>query len=293
MSNTSETINRRHLLVNTAKGLSIAAVAPAAKAGSSQFQAARHCENTGWSAGGTRSMFAPFPPRRDPFRSGLGQTCRMQNETIVGPCFFDDSITEYDISDGEPGIPMAFVLKIVDDRCEPVCGAKVEVWWCNHEGDYSADYHGASNGSSLIDDYRPVPKGELPKFYPEECVVNESNRDRAAESKWFRGIQTSDGRGNVYYKACFPGWYASRATHIHIRVVLNGQQSLVTQLGFDEDMSKEISLNHIDYTGVEPDTPNDVDIVFAGLEDDEYQAAIRRQFDGSMLVYKALQLPSE
>ena len=308
----NSTIDRRSLLLKSAAALGVSplianqtlAASDTASAAGRRFNWRRPgSNNTYWASGGTKSMCAPFPPRIDPFRSGLGNTCVLTEETIVGPCYFDAITTADDISEGELGIPMTVVLKVVDANCQPVRGAVVEAWWANRAGVYSADTTNSTNGiiEGLPEIPDDIPEGELPPpdtsvgpFVRDVCVLNADPEmyEAALESQWMRGIKESDRRGNVYFKGCFTGWYQGRSPHIHVRVVLENEQRLVTQLGFDEEMANDIYLNHPEYTGVPSDTPHANDFLFGNAENlESLLFETRRQFDGSMLAWRALQLP--
>ncbi len=226
--------------------------------------------NSDWLSGGTAAMQADFPPA-DPFASGLGNPCRLTSEYTLGPCYFHADHYAQDISDGQPGVPMALVMKLVDASCAPIADADIEVWFVNWEGIYSGDTTGSSNTGSFNSGY---------------CTGNDTG---ALASRWFRGVQTTDANGLVYFKCCFPGWYPSRTTHIHFRVVRDGKASLVSQFCFDDELGNDIYLNHPDYTGSTKDTSNARDGVF-GSDVADYQFEAERQWDGSMLAYKAIQL---
>lgn len=229
--------------------------------------------STQWLSGGTAAMEAAFPPTTDPFVSGLGNLCQITEAFTIGPCFFDVSDDRDDISEGQNGVPMTLALKLVDNNCQPIENAQIEVWWCNAEGLYSGD-----NSDST---------GSASRFSTSFCTDNDSE---ALAARWFRGIKTTDSDGNVYFKACFPGWYPSRTTHIHFRIVLDGTQQLVSQFCFDDDLCNDIYENHSDYTGQSKDTTNSRDTVFPSDGYEDYQFAVEQQWDGSMLAYKAIQV---
>ncbi|WP_317932646.1 intradiol ring-cleavage dioxygenase [Halioxenophilus sp. WMMB6] len=215
-------------------------------------------------------MTATYPPS-DPFVSGLGNLCTATSAYTLGPCYYSPDEYREDISEGQPGVPMALVLKLVDASCNPISGADIEIWFCNYAGLYSGDTSDSADASSFNSGF---------------CTDNDSE---ALAAKWFRGVQTTDADGNVYFKACFPGWYPSRTTHIHFRIVQDGLELLVSQFCFDDDLSNDIYLNHSDYTGQAKDTSNNSDTVFdANYE--QYQFIVERQADNSMLAYKAIQI---
>lgn len=228
---------------------------------------------TDWLSGGTAAMEADFPPADDPFASGLGNLCRITEPFTIGPCYFPVDDARDDISEGRAGVPMTLALKVVDASCNPLAGASVEVWWCDSEGLYSGDNSEAGPSVS--------------NFNTGFCTGSDS---AALAARWFRGTRSTGADGNVYFKACFPGWYNGRATHIHFRIVVDGTQQLVSQFGFDDEFSAAIHSGHPDYTGQANPTSNASDNVFPFTGYEEYLFETERQWDGSMLVYKAIQI---
>ncbi|HBF06667.1 MAG TPA: hypothetical protein DHW71_08625 [Gammaproteobacteria bacterium] len=267
-----------------------------------------------WLSGGTSSMEATFPPTTDPFSSGLGNLCTLTEEFTIGPCYFNVEDTRDDISEGQQGIPMTLAMKVVDANCNPIEGAVVEVWWCDYRGIYSADTSETTTevSDSMGGGEMPADMGEPPEMVegemPEgmergmggiggdsgsptfQTAFCSGNDELALVSRFFRGVKTSDANGNVYLKGCFPGWYASRTTHIHTRVVLDGTQQLISQFGFDDEMANDIYLNHPDYTGIAKDTSNSTDTVFPSDAYLDYLFEVEQLWDGSMLAYKAIQI---
>ena len=52
---------------------------------------------------------------------------------------------------------------------------------------------------------------------------------------FLRGRQTTDSNGLVTFNSIFPGWYQSRATHIHVHIYTSsGASLLITQIAFPE-----------------------------------------------------------
>lgn len=223
-----------------------------------------------WASGGTASLTTAFPPA-DPFQESLGTVCTTTSSYTLGPCYFNPDEYRQDISEGQPGIPMILVFKVVDATCQPIAGADVDIWHCDVGGFYSGDSAASSDSSS---------------FNLGFCTANNSN---ALASRFFRGVQTTDANGLVYFKSCFPGWYPSRTSHIHFKIVRNGVQSLVSQFCYEDAMSNDIYLNHPDYTGQAKDTMNANDNVF-GANYNDYAFYISQNNDKSMTAYKAIQL---
>lgn len=229
-----------------------------------------------WLAGGTAAMTAAFPPTNVPFASVQDSACQISlSEATIGPCFFDTTDTRDDISEGQPGIPMVLALKLIDSHCNPLVGAVIEVWWCNNVGIYSGD-----NSAST---------GKISSFNTSFCTGNDS---AALKAKWFRGIKTTDSNGIVYFKACYPGWYTSRTTHIHFRIVVNGTQQLISQFCFDDALNNDIYANHTNYKshGKNTSASNTKDTVFSSGTYQNYQMNVMSQSDNSMIAYKTVKI---
>lgn len=223
-----------------------------------------------WASGGTAALLVNFPPS-DPFASGLGNMCTVTSSYTQGPCYFSPDEYRQDISEGELGVPMALVLKLVNSNSQPIAGADIDIWYCNSDGLYSGNTANSSDAGSFNTGF---------------CTNNDS---AALASRWFRGVQTTNNQGLVYFKTCFPGWYRGRTSHIHFKIIQNGNQSLGSQFCFDDDLSNDIYLNNQDYTGVAKDTSNANDNVF-GSNYVEYEMVVEKASDNSMLAYKAIQL---
>ena len=223
-----------------------------------------------WASGGTASLQESFPPA-DPFASGLGNLCTVTRAYTLGPCYFNPDQYREDISEGELGVPTVLVLKLVDANCQPIAGADIDIWHCDRQGIYSGDSAGSSDAGN---------------FNRSFCTGNDAT---ALQSRWFRGVQTTNDNGLVYFKTCFPGWYPGRTTHIHFKVVHDGIQSLVSQFCFEDELCNNVYLNHAEYTGQAKDTSNSSDNVF-GSDYDDYTIIVEKATDNSMLAYKAIQI---
>ena len=87
---------------------------------------------------------------------------------------------------------------------------------------------------------------------------------------FLRGRQTTDANGLVSFTSIFPGWYQSRATHIHVHVYkADGTSLLVTQIAFPEGTSSavyNVNVNGSSYgytKGMTGYTYNSTDNVFS------------------------------
>jgi protocatechuate 3,4-dioxygenase beta subunit len=154
--------------------------------------------------------------------------CAVSPSETVGPY---PSLADYvrrNITEGRPGLPLSLTLTVVNaaSNCAPVASASVEIWQCDHEGVYSE--YGAGRGQTFL-----------------------------------RGIQVTDGQGQVTFDTVYPGWYQGRATHIHVEVSLNGRSVKVTQIAFPEEVTAEVYRTGV-YASKGPNTTtNTRDGIFA------------------------------
>jgi protocatechuate 3,4-dioxygenase beta subunit len=117
------------------------------------------------------------------------------------------SLVIKDIRSDRTGVAFAFTITIknANNSCGVLAGALVDVWHCDKDGYYS-EYGGTSMQQK---DFTSV--------------------------HFLRGRQVTDTNGQVSFQSIFPGWYQSRATHIHVHIYNSaGKSLLVTQIGFPE-----------------------------------------------------------
>ena len=114
-----------------------------------------------------------------------------------------------DITEGKPGIPLTLTLTVVNvnNACAAVSGVQVEIWQCDAIGNYSEYSQPGFNG---------------------------------AGQTFLRGVQTTDANGQVTFNTIYPGWYAGRATHIHVDVYRGGTIVKSTQIAFPETVSSAV-----------------------------------------------------
>jgi hypothetical protein len=83
--------------------------------------------------------------------------------------------------------------------------------------------------------------------------------------KFLRGFQKVGEDGVVKFKTIWPGWYGSRAIHIHFKVRMQGQanSSMVfsSQFFFDDDLNAKV-LAEPGYKAGPPPVTNRMDQVF-------------------------------
>jgi protocatechuate 3,4-dioxygenase beta subunit len=116
--------------------------------------------------------------------------------------------------------------------CAPVSGALVDIWQCDHDGNYSQ--YGSERNLTYL-----------------------------------RGLQTTDASGRVTFVTVYPGWYQGRATHIHVEVTINGRSAKVTQIAFPEDVSAQVYRTGVYASSGQNPTTNARDNVFGDGVADE------------------------
>lgn len=121
-----------------------------------------------------------------------------------GPFYIDLARVRQDIVEGRPGVPLSLTVAVVDSNtCKPIRHAAVDVWHCDALGIYSGE--------------------------PSEGSVGKT---------YLRGIQLTDGNGQVKFTTIYPGQYPGRTTHIHVKVHIGGQRGNGTYSG-----------GHVSHTG--------------------------------------------
>lgn len=215
----------------------------------------------GWATGGTKAMTASstYP---DPFAAGPGATCELYCASTLGPCYAK-TLERKDISEGHDGLPVRLSLLVVDDACQPIVGASVDIWHCAPEGLYSGD--------------------DASDF----CTSGDAT---ARAARWFRGVQTTDAKGRVDFDTCFPGWYSSRTIHIHFTITIGGVEYVTSQLFFDDTLDDEIVGTQTLYSSRgKRDTTNTTDNVIGGESDlSKYTFETAQMTDGAMQAWKTL-----
>jgi protocatechuate 3,4-dioxygenase beta subunit len=136
--------------------------------------------------------------------------CLLTPEQTEGPFYLAGDMVRRDITDGQPGHPLRLGLRVLDEACAPLPGARVDVWHADVGGDYS----GYADGSG------PDDAGEGTTF--------------------LRGTQVAGDDGIVEFATVYPGWYPGRAVHIHVKVHLDAATVLTSQLYFPEALTDTV-----------------------------------------------------
>ncbi|MFS4436663.1 hypothetical protein ACMA5I_00480 [Paracoccaceae bacterium GXU_MW_L88] len=155
--------------------------------------------------------------------------CTLTPEVTEGPYYLDPGLVRVDIREDRVGIPLVMEIQVVDENCTPLEGARVDIWHCDAEGNYSGYATQGSNGTL----------------------------DTEGET-FLRGTQETDARGVAQFTTIYPGWYRGRTTHIHYKVFLDEETLLTSQIFFPDALSEFLYRNIAPYDGrgTERDTVN-------------------------------------
>jgi protocatechuate 3,4-dioxygenase beta subunit len=143
--------------------------------------------------------------------STSGGSCSVTDSETDGPYPLytsrGSSIQRVNITDGKTGLPLAMsiIIRNVNDSCNVLANARVDVWHCDKDGYYSgytnSGYLGTQNNTAAV---------------------------------FCRGLQYTDATGQVKFTSIYPGWYTGRVTHIHAQVYVGSSLKLTTQIAFPD-----------------------------------------------------------
>lgn len=153
--------------------------------------------------------------------SATSSVCVLNAEVTEGPYSLEGALVREDIREDKEGFEVQYTFTVVDvaDDCAPLADALVEIWHCDHLGEYSGFVGG--NGHTEEDN-----------------------------GTFLRGGQLTDEDGECNITSIWPGHYVSRAVHVHMRVhtdvtltddsYTGGEIIHTGQLFFDQDINTEI-----------------------------------------------------
>ena len=132
-------------------------------------------------------------------------TCAVTPTETIGPYPSLTDLFRSDIRENKSGTVLTLTIHVVNvsNGCAAVSNANVEIWHVDAAGDYSQ--YGTQTTQTFL-----------------------------------RGIQTTNGNGDVTFTTIYPGWYQGRATHIHVEVTMAGRSVKVTQIAFPESINNAV-----------------------------------------------------
>lgn len=150
--------------------------------------------------------------------------CSVTNSETAGPfpTKVPSSLIRTNIVGDRTGVAFTINIYIMNtqNNCAALQGALVDIWHCDKDGYYS-EYGGTSMQT-----------------------VDYTN------NHFLRGRQTTDANGLVSFTSIFPGWYQSRATHIHVHIYkADGTSLLVTQIAFPEGSTSANAVYNVNVNG--------------------------------------------
>ncbi|KAG9415064.1 hypothetical protein AC1031_008490 [Aphanomyces cochlioides] len=178
---------------------------------------------------------------------GTSPKCVLEPEVTQGPYYVKGELIRNDVRESQPGIDLFADIQVIDiNTCEPVSALYLDFWHCNSTGVY-AGVVASGNGDSS-----------------DPTNIN---------ATFHRGLAPTDEDGIVHFTTKFPGYYTSRAVHIHVLGNHGGQVaanntyigstvSNVGQLFFDQDLITQVSATGTYATSNQQLTLNANDSIF-------------------------------
>jgi protocatechuate 3,4-dioxygenase beta subunit len=136
--------------------------------------------------GGPRALGA------SPLDSALAAgVCTLTPEQEEGPFYLALERIRSNIAGTRQGVPLRLAISVIDSStCKPLKGAAVDIWQADATGHYSDESQEGTSGQT-----------------------------------WLRGVQLTDASGLATFTTIYPGFYAGRAPHIHVKVHTGGTRA--------------------------------------------------------------------
>lgn len=154
-------------------------------------------------------------------------SCILAPQLTEGPYYLDTDKIRRDITEGRPGVPLQLRVTVVDSTtCAVIEGAAVDIWHCDASGFYSGFTANDPDGGGGMG-------------------------GQSDNLTFLRGVQVTDANGVAEFTSIYPGWYAGRAIHIHVKVFVGGSVvnnayegghvSHTGQFFFDESITGQVA----------------------------------------------------
>lgn len=162
--------------------------------------------------------------------------CVVRPEMTVGPYFVDEKLNRSDVRGDRTGAELQLTLRVyqVGSSCTPLVGAFVDIWHCDAAGLYSDVAQEGTSGQTFL-----------------------------------RGYQVTDSNGVVTFTTIYPGWYTSRAVHIHFKIrdaltTSPTQYHFISQFFFNETLTTQVHAQAPYAAKGTRDTLNTTDNIYLG-----------------------------
>ncbi len=207
------------------------------------------CSGSGGSSSGNSVSADTDDDSLDTTGSSGNGGCTITPSATEGPFFVDEQLNRSDIRPNTSGVaeanvssatPLHLSLSVYDassSACTPLPNVQIDVWHCHAGGLYSDISSGQSSNTSGQD--------------------------------FLRGYQVSDSNGQVRFTSIYPGWYAGRTAHIHIKARIykllgNSTLTFNTQGFFDDAITDQVMSAPPYSTRGARSTRNDNDGIYGG-----------------------------
>jgi len=141
--------------------------------------------------------------------------CVLTPDSGEGPFYFDPSLVRVDITDGQPGVPLALAVQVLRaGDCATLENARVDLWHADALGLYSG--------------------------YERQSGVGGIDTRAAVGRSFLRGTQLTDAQGRVRFRTIYPSWYGARTPHLHFKVFLGGDQVVASQIFFPDAVNDRV-----------------------------------------------------
>jgi len=132
-------------------------------------------------------------------------SCVLTPEQTEGPYYIENEKVRRNITEGRPGTALLLRAFVVDaSTCRAIKNAAVDIWHADAGGVYSGFGEGSGNRTFM------------------------------------RGIQKTNAKGLALFRTVYPGWYAGRTVHIHVKVHLGGNVVHTGQIYFPDSVTDAV-----------------------------------------------------
>jgi protocatechuate 3,4-dioxygenase beta subunit len=156
------------------------------------------------------------------FASAAGEPlCKLTAEQEEGPFYIPGAKLRSDLIEDRSGVPLELKIRLVNSEdCSALRGASIEIWSCDAAGEYAGfavmPEAGPAGINGMVHDGPPgAHDGPAPGTPPGAPMPH---MEPVNQKTFLRGMQRTDGDGVVIFSTLYPGCYAGRTNHVHVKV---------------------------------------------------------------------------